>query len=113
MKAKPCRHSRWTVVKRVACDDHTEPGDPPAPHRQKFRVLEVLRCVKCDTAGARWSRFHGVTARAALKRAGVPEHELPDPPNRKAKPNAEPAAAPLTAWPFPSSSRAQETGAVR
>jgi hypothetical protein len=94
---KPCTHRRWKTVKRVACTDHREDGLEPNP-RQRFRVLEVMRCVKCDTAGTRWSRFYGQTERAALKRAGVPEHELPAPPNHK--PKAE-VSVPLTSWPFP------------
>lgn len=95
--SKPCRHSRWTVTKRVAVTEHREDGQEP-PHLQRFRVLEVLKCVRCEAAGTRWSRFYGVTERSALKRAGVPEHELPAPPNYKPKPIA---TAPTTGWPFP------------
>lgn len=97
-KPKPCRHARWKIVRRTAWVDHTEEGGYHPDPRKRFRVLETLRCVKCDTAGTRWSRFYGQTERAALKRAGVPEHELPAPPNHKAK---DTLAVPLTCWPFP------------
>lgn len=101
-KAKPCQHRRWKLVKRAAYEDHREDGATELDPRRRYRVLEVLRCIKCDTSGTRWSRFYGQTERAALKRAGVPEHELPAPPNHKAK---EAAAVPLTCWPFPVSTR--------
>lgn len=96
MKAKPCRHARWTVVKRVACTDHREDGTEP-PARQRYRVLEVVHCVKCEVAGTKWSRFYGTTERAALKRAGVPEDQLPTPPKHKPKETKVPA---LAMWPF-------------
>jgi hypothetical protein len=95
---KPCTHSRWKRTRLVACVDHTEDGGFHPDPRKRWRVLESLRCVKCDAAGNRWTRFYGQTERAALKRAGVPEHELPPPPNHKEKP--VPAGA-LTCWPFP------------
>ena len=85
--------------KLVAYENVDEAGALPADPRKRYRVLECLRCVKCDTAGNRWTRFHGQTERAALKRAGVPDHELPAPPGHK--PKAEAAAVPLTSWPFP------------
>lgn len=98
-KAKPCRHSRWKHQRFTAWADHTEDGGQHPDLRKKFRVLESLRCVKCDAAGNRWTRFYGQTERSALKRAGVPEHELPAPPNHK--PKAEPVGVALTSWPFP------------
>lgn len=97
--AKPCKHARWNIVKRTARIDHTEADEPAPGPRQRFRVLEVLRCVKCNVAGTRWSRFYGQTERAALKRAGVPEHDLPAPPNHRFA--AEPVTARITNWPFP------------
>lgn len=99
MTTKPCPHTRWKLVKRSAYNDHTEDGQPHPDPRKRYRVMEVLHCMKCETAGTRWSRFYGQTERAALKRAGVPEHELPAPPNHKPRP--EPVALPLTSWPFP------------
>jgi hypothetical protein len=95
---KPCRHSRWKRERLIAYENIDETGAPAVNPRQRYRVLELMRCVKCDAAGNRWTRFYGQTARAALKRAGVPEHELPSPPNHKPKPVA---AAPLANWPFP------------
>jgi hypothetical protein len=100
-KAKPCRHARWTVIKRTAESEHYEEDGKCVPHpdpRKHYRVLEVLRCVKCNTAGTRWSRFYAATARTALKRAGVPEELLPLPPNYKPKPLT---TAAVTGWPFP------------
>lgn len=105
MKAQPCRHSRWKVVKRLAVTDHRGDGQEP-PARQRFRVLEVVRCVRCDAAGNRWSRFYGTTERGALKRAGVSEADLPAPPNHREKP--APTAPPLTGWPFPMDGRTLE-----
>lgn len=98
-KATPCRHSRWKRERLVAYENKDEAGNLPANPRQRYHVLEVMRCVKCNAAGSRWTRFTGQTERAALKRAGVPEHELPAPPNHKPKP--EPTSVPLTSWPFP------------
>lgn len=97
-KAKPCAHARWERVKLFAAQDHIAEGQPPAPLRQRFRVMEVLRCVRCDTGGTRWTRFYGQTERAALKRAGMPEDQLPAPPNHKDKGAVVMA---LTSWPFP------------
>ncbi|HEY8359192.1 MAG TPA: hypothetical protein VIL30_17220 [Ramlibacter sp.] len=97
---KPCAHRRWKRSKLVAYENFDEAGALPVNPRQRYRVLECLRCAKCNTAGNRWTRFYGQTERAALKRAGVPEHDLPPPPNYK--PQAEPAAAAAsTGWPFP------------
>lgn len=98
MTPKPCRHSRWKREKLVAYENHDEQGNLSVNPRQRFRVLETLRCVKCDTAGNRWTRFYGATERAALKRAGVSEDFLPLPANYKPKP---PATAAVTGWPFP------------
>lgn len=95
---KPCKHSRWKRTRLVACVDHTEDGSFHPDLRKRWRVLESLRCVKCDAAGNRWTRFYGQTERAALKRAGMPEHELPPPPNYKPKPLT---TAAVTGWPFP------------
>lgn len=98
---KACAHSRWKRDRLVAYENVDETGAlvGAANSRQRYHVLECLRCAKCNTAGSRWTRFYGQTERAALKRAGVPEHELPPPPNYK--PKAEAAAIPLTCWPFP------------
>lgn len=98
-RAAPCKHSRWKTVKRVACADHVEEGQEAPPPRQRFRVLDVAKCIRCGTAGTRWSRFYGPTERAALKRAGVPEEDLPPPPNYK--PKAGVIAVPMDCWPFP------------
>ncbi len=97
-KPQPCRHSRWKRIKLVADAGHREDGLPDENPLHRYRVMEVLRCVKCDVAGTRWTRFYGRTERAALKRAGVPEPELPAPPNHKAKPAV---TVPLSCWPFP------------
>lgn len=101
----PCQHRRWKRVRLVAYENVDEAGTPAPNPRERYRVLESLRCVKCDAAGNRWTRFYGQTERAALKRAGVPEHELPAPPNHKTKPLPEVA---LTCWPFPVSAHKEK-----
>ncbi|MDF2461991.1 MAG: hypothetical protein K0Q43_226 [Ramlibacter sp.] len=74
-------------------------------------VIEVAHCVKCDEE--LWSSWaHGVngaTERAALKRYGVADADLPPPPNHKAKP---PVEMPLLSWPFPCSSRTDKGSSV-
>ena len=102
-KAKPCAHRRWKITRRVAVTDHREDGQVETDPRKRYRVLEALRCVRCETAGTRWSRFYGATERAALKRAGVLEQDLPAPPNHKPKTYPVPDQDGL--WPFPSTDR--------
>jgi hypothetical protein len=98
MTAKACAHRRWKRERLVAYETFDEEGKPLPNPRQRYRVLECMRCVKCNAAGNRWTRFYGQTERAALKRAKVPEDLLPPPPNYKPKP---PPVAATTGWPFP------------
>lgn len=96
--AKPCQHRRRIVGRFFASIySQAEDGRPAL-----WSVVEVLACVKCkEELGGRWvsGKLHK-TERAALKAYGVPEADLPAPPNHKAK---AAVSVPCTGWPFPAS----------